>query len=125
MNQEIFNNLSDMLNKSKNSTNAQNSRNFEFFNNKNNPFFSGNFENKNEQNSGFDFSNIDMETILKIKKIMSKMSSNQPSPRSNLLMSLKPYLKDSKKEKIDQYIQFMNMASVFEELNRKTGGDIK
>lgn len=125
MNQEIFNNLSDMLNKSKNSTNAQNSRNFEFFNNKNNPFFSGNFENKNEQNSGFDFSSIDMETILKIKKIMSKMSSNQSSPRSNLLMSLKPYLKDSKKEKIDQYIQFMNMASVFEELNRKTGGDIK
>ena len=117
MNPDIFNNLTEMLNRSKTANNTYDSSNFDFLKNLNNSFsFNNNTTNRNED-SAFDFSNIDMETILKLKNIMNRLGSNQSSPRSNLLKALKPYLKDSKKEKVDQYIQLMNMASIFEELN--------
>lgn len=63
------------------------------------------------------FSNIDMNTILKIKQIMEKMNSKKNDPRSNLLLSLKPYLKPSRKQKVDQYIQLFNMSSIMENFN--------
>lgn len=63
------------------------------------------------------FSNIDMNTILKIKQIMEKMNQNKNNPRSNLLLSLKPYLKESRKQKVDQYIQLLNMGSIMENFN--------
>lgn len=63
------------------------------------------------------FSNIDMNTILKIKQIMEKMNSKKNDPRSNLLLSLKPYLKPSRKQKVDQYIQLFNMGSIMENFN--------
>ena len=69
----------------------------------------------NEQNNPF--GNIDMNTILKIKQIMEKMNNNKNDPRSNLLLSLKPYLKDSRKQKVDQYIQLFNMGSIMENFN--------
>ena len=43
---------------------------------------------------------IDIETILKIKEIISKINKNQNSPRNNLLHALKPYLENDKQEKI-------------------------
>lgn len=63
------------------------------------------------------FSNIDMNTILKIKQIMEKMNNKKNDPRSNLLLSLKPYLKPSRKQKVDQYIQLFNMGSIMENFN--------
>lgn len=63
------------------------------------------------------FSNIDMNTILRIKQVMEKMNSSKSDPRSNLLISLKPYLKPSRKQKIDQYIQLFNMGSIMENFN--------
>lgn len=68
------------------------------------------------------FSNIDMNTILKIKQVMEKMNSKKDDPRSNLLLSLKPYLKPSRKQKVDQYIQLLNMGSMMENFNIM-GGD--
>ena len=67
---------------------------------------------------------FDINTILKIKKIMDSMNNNQNDPRSNLLCSLKPYLTEQKKEKIDQYIKFLNIAKVIEVIN-PIGGDLK
>ncbi|MFR8103588.1 MAG: hypothetical protein ACLU8F_00640 [Clostridia bacterium] len=67
---------------------------------------------------------IDMETLLKMKTIMEKMNNNKNDPRSQLLLSLKPYLKDSRKEKVEQYIKLFNMSKVLEVLNF-TGGDKK
>ena len=76
-----------------------------------------NSENTNKQNSsnsgGFDFNNIDMNTILKMKSIMEKLNSKD-DPRSNLLYSLKPYLRESKKEKLDQYANLLNIAKLSE-----------
>lgn len=67
----------------------------------------------NEQN---DFS-IDVETILKIKNIISLLNQNQNSPRNNLLHSLKPYLENEKQEKLEQYIRIANLLSVMENLD--------
>ncbi len=65
---------------------------------------------------------IDFETIMKFKNIMDKMNSKE-DPRSKLLISLKPYLKDNKKNKIDQYIQFLNISRVIEMFNKSNGDD--
>ncbi len=88
-------------------------------------------ENKNEQDlsshnsspsEDSSFPEFDMATIMKMKKIMDSMKSNNDDPRANLLKSLKPYLKQSRKEKVDQYIQIFGMGKIFEMLG-PLGGD--
>ncbi len=44
---------------------------------------------------------------------MDKMNSKD-NPNTKLLQALKPYLKNNKKEKLDQYIQLMNISSIIE-----------
>ena len=69
--------------------------------------------NQKSSNNAFDFSNIDMNTILKMKSVMEKMN-NKNDPRSNLLYSLKPYLREGRKEKLDQYANLLNVAKIAE-----------
>ena len=57
--------------------------------------------------------NIDFDTIMKMKSIIDKINIKD-DPRSNLLLSLKPYLKESRKEKLDQYIQLLNISRVLD-----------
>ena len=68
--------------------------------------------------------NIDLNTMLKMKSIIDAMNKQQNDPRANLLRSLKPYLKPSRKEKVDQYIKLFSMGKVFEVLN-PLGGEKK
>ena len=68
-------------------------------------------------------SNIDIDTILKFKTIFEKMNSKD-DPRSNLLLALKPYLKESRKQKIEQYIQFFNVSKILDEFGPIAGGDV-
>lgn len=75
----------------------------------------------NSDSSGFE--GIDMGTILKMKTIMDGLNSKD-DPRANLLRSLKPYLKDSRKSKIDQYMQLLNMSKVFD-MMKNSGGENK
>lgn len=83
--------------------------------------FSNSSQNNNNNNSntnessGFD-ANFDINTIFKMKNIIDKMNVKD-DPRSNLLRSLKPYLRDSRKSKLDQYVNFMKMANVVDFLN--------
>ena len=86
-------------------------------------FSSNNTDKDKTSNSNTSASNIDFETILKMKSIMEKMNSKD-DPRSSLLLSLKPYLKESRKSKIEQYIQLFNMSKVFD-VFKPTGGDSK
>jgi len=58
--------------------------------------------------------NIDIETILKMKTIIDKMNQNQNDPRANLLRSLKPYLRNSRKDKLEQYVKLLSMTNVME-----------
>ena len=54
-----------------------------------------------------------METILKLQNVMSKMKSlNSNDDMSKLLNSLKPYLRNEKKEKVDEYIKLIKMGKM-------------
>ncbi len=64
-------------------------------------------------------STIDIETILKIKEIISKINKNQNSPRNNLLLALKPYLENDKQEKLEKYIKIANLLSILEDFDVK------
>lgn len=86
-----------------------------------------NFSNSNSQNSNSsdtDTSSIDFDTILKMKNIVDSMNKQKNDPRANLLKSLKPYLRESRKSKVDQYIKIFSMGKVFEPIN-PLGGDKK
>lgn len=99
---EMVNNLMGMLG-TNSSSNEQTSNNYSENTSNNNA------QNTNNSNSG----NIDFETIMKMKSIIDKMNIKN-DPRSNLLESLKPYLKESRRGKVDQYIQLMNISRVIE-----------
>ena len=75
-------------------------------------------------NTSSSIPDFDINTILKIKSVMDSLGNNKNDPRANLLLSLKPYLADSKKEKVDQYIKFLSLAKVIEVLN-PLGGETK
>ena len=112
------NNLSDMI---KNISQMINDGNIpdemkDIINNLN----SANSSSKNE-NSSSNNPNIDFTTILKMKSIIDTVNSSE-DPRANLLRSLKPYLKESRKSKVDQYIQLFNITKVMDIL-KPDGGD--
>ena len=115
---DMINNLFTMLNNSNNSNNQNTNTNYS--DNSSNQDYNN---SANNQNNPFGNSGIDFETIMKMKTIIDKMNTKD-DPRSNLLQSLKPYLKDSRKSKIDQYIQLMNMSKVMD-VFPFMGGDIK
>ena len=94
---EMLSNLGNMLN-SNNQSNQSSSQN-------------GNF-------------NLDMNTIIKMKSIMENMN-NKNDPRANLLYSLKPYLRDSKKDKLDQYVNLLNVSKIADIMNKNNNNDNK
>ena len=106
---EMIQNFSSMMSSNSSSNNKNENNN----SNNNNDI---NNANSNTSNNNFDFSNIDMNTILKMQSIMSKMN-NSNDPRSNLLYSLKPYLREERKAKVDQYANLLNVAKIAELFN--------
>lgn len=96
-----------------------------FKNSNNNENISSSFNNSTSSNNTSNTPNIDMEMLLKMKSIMEKMNNNKNDPRSNLLLSLKPYLKESRKNKVEQYIQLFNMSKVMEVFNPNGGEKLK
>ena len=40
------------------------------------------------------------------------MNNSKNDPRANLLNSLKPYLRDSKKSKLDNYMNLLNVSKI-------------
>lgn len=85
---------------------------------------SSNSSSESSDTSSSSTPNIDINTILKMKTIMDKMNQNQNDPRANLLLSLKPYLKKSRKDKVEQYIKLFQMTNVMDFLKANdNGGD--
>ena len=72
--------------------------------------------NSSNNNSNQNNFNLDMNTILKMKSIMESMN-NKNDPRANLLYSLKPYLRESKKDKVDQYVNMLNIRKIADFMN--------
>jgi len=97
---EMIQNISSMMSSNNSKTNKKSN-------------YSNNSTSSNSNNNNFDFNNIDMNTILKMKSVIDKMN-NSNDPRSNLLYSLKPYLREEKKDKLDQYANLLNMAKIAE-----------
>lgn len=93
-------------------------------NNQHDDDISSDFRSNNSSFNEKSTPDIDIGMILKMKQIMDSMKSNKDDPRANLLLSLKPYLKNSRQEKVDQYIKLFNMSKVFEVIN-PLGGDTK
>lgn len=70
--------------------------------------------NTTSSDSGFDFSNIDINMLSKMSSIMGKMNNSKDDPRKNLLNSLRPYLRDSKRGKLDNYMNLLNVTQIAE-----------
>ncbi|MBE7011852.1 MAG: hypothetical protein E7415_04180 [Ruminococcaceae bacterium] len=65
-------------------------------------------EEKGEE-GGFDF---DPAMLLKLQKIMSLSGKSDKNDKTNLLLSLKPFLKDERKNKVDKAVQLMNISKI-------------
>ena len=85
-------------------------------NNKNTYNNDSNTNNANNQNTNFDLSNIDMATVMKITSAFNNMNNNNNDAKTNLLNSLKPYLRDEKRGKLDNYMNLINMGKIAEVL---------
>lgn len=123
----IFQKLNEMMSDKETSDNLKDIlNNFSSSSNNSSQASSNNSENNasNSSKSSSSIPEFDIGTILKIKAAIDRLNSSQSDSRSNLLKSLKPYLHNSKKEKIDQYIKFLKIADVLESLNF-SGGDNK
>ena len=135
---DIMQKLSSMINSSntdENSkyTNDDVSSNSNQFNMDNLKEFINNFQsssqesnaNINDDSNNSNNFNFDINTMMKMKNIMDKMNSSRNDPRSNLLKSLKPYLNDNRKERLDQYMQFLNISQIIDAFNSDGGGTNK
>lgn len=84
----------------------------------------GNLNNTQSSNDGskansnnssqFDFSNIDIGTLMKVQGMLSKLNSASDDDMTKLLFALKPYLRNEKKEKVDEYIKLVRMGKMTE-----------
>lgn len=121
-NQEIPDNIKNILNNMNN--NSSSNTDTTSANDSSTSNTNENSNRSNTSNSNNPFENFDMNTFLKMQQIVNSINSEQNDSRTNLLMSLKPYLKESRKNKVDQYIQLMKMGKIFEIMN-PLGGDNK
>lgn len=97
---EMIGNLANML---KNNTAQNDSATSDSFNQ--------NTESSSNNNDSNSMNNIDFETILKLKSIMETLNKKD-DPRSKLLYSLKPYLRESKQKKLDQYVNLFKITQI-------------
>lgn len=115
----LFNNLNNSSNNSNKSNNSSSS---------NQSFTSNNNSENSNDNNDDQSPEIDINTILKMKQLIDSMNSNKNDPRANLLTSLKPYLKESRQKKVDQYIKLFGLGKALETFNilgndNNPGGD--
>ena len=78
-------------------------------------------ENTNQtktSQSANSFENLDMNMILRLSKIFS--SINKDDPRKNLLLSLKPFLGNSRQKNVDTYVFLLGILNA---LDSFTSGD--
>ena len=133
---EMIQKLRSMMNNSNSDDSINNSDNQDMSSNSNETSFENlqailsnmNFNSNDNSNNNFNGNdnnnfNLDFETIMKMKRAMDIFNSSKNSPEANLLLSLKPYLNNSRKQKLDQYMQFLNISKVLEVFNNNGGGN--
>lgn len=124
---DMIQKLSDMMNQSNHTDSANfdntntlcsDSENMTFNNIQN---ILSNMNSQSEDNNQDNNFNLDFDTIMKMKTMIDAINSSKNSPEANLLLSLKPYLNSNRKRKLDQYMQFLNIAKVIEAFNANGG----
>ena len=110
MNDNNMNNIMEQLNQMLNNNTVPDELKTIVDNLKNSSNYKSSEQSSNDSNSF----NIDMNTMLKMKQVMDSINSNKDDPRTNLLLSLKPYLKDSRKKKVEQYIKLFGIEKAFQ-----------
>lgn len=115
---EMLSNLSSMLNSSNSANNPITHSSFNHNVSSQNKSSYNNFSGENNSSSSSQSAqdnglNIDMATLMKMTSIINKMNNNDRASK-NLLQSLKPYLRDSRKDKLDQYSNLLNVAKIAE-----------
>lgn len=105
---EMIQNFSKILANQGNNSQNNNTNNYNASNSQNS------YNNQNQETNNFDLSGIDMNTIMKMSSVLGKMKNSKDDPRANLLNSLKPYLRDSKKGKLDNYMNLLNVTKIAE-----------
>lgn len=110
---DLISNIQAKLN-TENDTNTSNENNSDTQNTNN----TDNINNSNnDTNSGFDFSGIDINTILKMQGLFSKFNKN--SPKKNLLYSLKPFLNEDRQSKLGEYITILSVMDALDLFGKK------
>ncbi len=69
-----------------------------------------------DDGGGFDF---DPAMLFKFQKILSAANSKEQNEKAKLLMSLKPFLREERRGKVDKAIQLMNMSKVLSVFKEK------
>lgn len=73
--------------------------------------------NNNSEDNNNSFNSIDPSIFLKIQKIMSAINSN--TPQKDLLISLKPFLRKSRQDKMGDYLTILSVISILESFKNK------
>ena len=110
--QEVLNNLISSIQEKLNSDTAEKIKSED----NNNISSLLNNLNSNTSNDNSD-SSFDPNMILKIQSIISKLNSS--SAQKNLLLSLKPFLRKSRQDKMENYITILNVISILDSLKDK------
>lgn len=122
MNSEEINNIENQVETNNISENNNNSNNISsLLNNLDLSSILGAFSNNGNTNSNTQnsnpFSGIDPSFILKAQKIMSSVTKDDP--KKNLLLSLKPFLRQSRQDKINEYISMLTIINALEVFSDK------
>ncbi|MEG2348709.1 MAG: hypothetical protein RSB67_03575 [Clostridia bacterium] len=74
--------------------------------------------NSNKENNSTNSSNgfnLDPKLLLKMQKIITSFNKNDP--RKDLLLSLKPFLRKSRQDKLSEYLTIMNVLDALKVFN--------
>lgn len=77
----------------------------------------GNMNNNSSNGTSFDFTNLDPKLFSKIQKIV--VTLGKKDPKKDLLISLKPFLRKSRQDKIGEYITILTIIKAFEAFSDK------
>lgn len=79
-----------------------------------NAFVGSDEDNANSQEQDSPFPDMDqMDMMIKLGNVMSAMKTTGNSKNAALLYALKPYLRESRQEKMDSAVKIMGMVKAF------------
>lgn len=107
---DILKNVTENLSNNMNTQNTNDNSNINFMD------FLNSIGNKNI-NSTNNNSSFDLSYILKMQKILSAF--NTEDSRKNLLMNIKPFLRISRQNKIDEYVTYLSVITAISAFNKE------